>query len=309
MYSDPMPGENLEAQKEAKEGAIENPYYNPAFENMEGDVAAPQEMPGEMPQETPADTALETPAETPLEAPVEPSNEKKDGDNAIAKEFNESWSVGKAPNLENIKQSVEQDYIGGAIEEASTNAGVQADISTAERGATDTPDAGLPAANADQPHDISLAAATEAIGASAKADEIVDGVRSGDVDATMQISDVEQRAAQATELANKIQTAAANNAEGSLEAQQAISVANQAREEAAEATKKIEDAQAEFNAMDDTEKAEAQEIAAAAEANGTTFEEEKQKVEEEKKTENAQQEQNPASNDENNVVLDRGMLG
>lgn len=225
--------------------------------------------------------ADETEHQTPSEYAADVSK-KHDSDNAISAKFNEQWDAGKTPDLDDVQEAVERDYIDGAIEQSATNPDAAADLANTNRNSGERPDAESEQV-ADQPHDIAEAAAIESVAAAALSEELAEDVKAGDEDAIARMDEVKQRAAEATETAQKVEFATTNNAEGDIEQRMATDVAMQAQEKAAEAISNVEEAKAEFDAMSEEEKAETIAAAEAADANGTTIEEEKAKAEEEKK--------------------------
>ena len=318
MYSDPMPGENYEnaAEREkarAEREAIANgENFNPnlseeaaeGFANLESEVPFAGDAPAstdiamaaaELTVENPAtvaagvataeginlvsDLAMES-VEGQSYDDMEEQNQKHDSDNAIGQKFDEQWDQGKTPDLDDIQESVERDYIDGAIEQSVANPDAAADLAEAERDASDHPDNEEQPAG-DQPHDIAEAAAAQAISAAALSEELAEDIKTGDEDAIARMSEVTQRAAEATETASKVAYATANNSENDIEARMATDVAAQAQEKAMEAIDTIETAKAEYDSMSEEEKEETKIAAEAAKQNGTTVEEEKAKIEEE----------------------------
>ena len=224
--------------------------------------------------------ADETEHQTPSEYAADISK-KHDADNAISAEFNEQWDAGKTPNLDDVQEAVERNYIDGTIEQSATNPDAAADLADTNRNSGERPDADSEQV-ADQPHDIAEAAAIESIAAAALSEELAEDIKAGDEDAIARIDEVKQRAAEATETAQKIEFATTNNSENDIETRMATDVAAQAQEKAAEAIANVDEAKSEFDAMSEEEKAETQAAAEAAETNGTTIEEEKAKAEAEK---------------------------
>lgn len=317
MYSDPMPGENYEnaAEREkarAEREAIANgENFNPnlseeaaeGFSNLESEVP----FAGDNVAMTAAELAVEGPAvtaadvavgeglnlagdmlmsagdgQTPSEMADGISSEKHDSDNAIAQEFNEQWDQGKTPDLDDVQEQVERDYIDGAVEQSATNPDIQADLANTERNSNDTPNS-EEAPLADQPHDIAEAAAIQSVSAAALSEELAEDIKAGDEEAIARIDEVTQRANEAIETAEKVNMATQENvSEDSIEARMATDVAAQAQEKAYEAIEAVESAKAEYDSMSDEEKEETKAAAEAAEQNGTTIEEEKAKAEEEK---------------------------
>ena len=310
MYSDPMPGENYEnaeAREKARaerEAIANGENFNPnlseeaaaGFESLGDDVPFAGDADIAM---TTAELAVEGPAvaaadvavseglnlvgdimedgiekdepQTPSEMAADISK-KHDSDNAVAAKFNEQWDEGKVPDLDKVQEAVERDYIDGAIEQSATNPDERPDAESEPV--------------ADQPHDIAEAAAIQSVAASALAEDLADDIRNGNEDAKMRIEEVKERANEAIASADKISIATLENSDDNLETRMATDVAEQATDKALEAIDTIENAENEFNAMTEEEKAETQAAAEAAEANGTTIEEEKAKAEEEKKENN-----------------------
>ncbi len=324
MYSDPMPGEKLEnaAEREKalaeKEAIANGENFNPNLseEAAEGFSSLGDEVPfaGENADLalTAAEVAVEGPAaaaasvavseglnlvgnmmldsdesgsQTPSELAADAAHDKHDSDNAIAQKFNEQWDANKTPDLNDVQEAVERDYIDGAIEQSATNANAQADLADAERNSGERPDSESEPV-ADQPHDIAEAAAIQAVSAAALSEEIADDIKAGDEEAIARIDEVEQRANEAMATAGKVNIATADNAVGTIETQMAIDVAKQAEDKALEAIANANAAKNEFDSMTDEEKAETKAAAEAAEQNGTTLEEEKAKIEEEKEEDN-----------------------
>jgi len=320
MYSDPMPGENYEnaeAREKARaerEAIANGENFNPnlseeaaaGFESLGDDVPFAGDADIAM---TTAELAVEGPAvaatdvavseglnlvsdiledgfdkeepQTPSELAAEVSK-KHDPDNAIAAKFNEQWDQGKVPNLDDVQEAVERDYIDGAIEQSATNPEATADLANTARNVNERPDAESEPVS-DQPHDISEAAAIQSVAAAALAEDLAEDIKAGDEEAIAHISEVEQRASEAMETADKIGMATRENSEDDIETRMATDVATDAMDKAKEAIDTVRDAEIEFDAMTEEEKAETQAAAEAAEANGTTIEEEKAKAEEEKK--------------------------
>ena len=338
MYSDPMPGENYEnAEARREREAIANgENFNPnlsaeaaeGFANLESEVpfagdAAPETADIAM---TAAELAVEGPAVAAADVAVSeglnlvgdiisdgtnddthtPSemaaniSKKHDSDNAVAAEFNEQWDQGKAPDLDKVQESVERDYINGAIEQSATNPAATADIANTERNVNERPD-NESAPVAEQPHDIAEVAAIQAISADALANSLAEDIKNGDADATVRIEEVEQRANEAIASADKISTATLQNTDNNLEARMATDVASEATDKALDAIETVQSAAAEYNSMTEEEKAETQAAAEAAEVNGTTIEEEKAKAKEEK--------DNNSEEDNWNPDLSRGIFG
>ena len=319
MYSDPMPGENLESA-EAREKALaeaaaiaNGENFNPnidsetanAFENLSNEVPFAGDNPEtpsienpvtEDKNETPPEDQIAENDNTEMQNQVTPNTEtipniyettnseerqKYDGDNPISKEFNRDWNAGQSPNIENIKENVDANYISGASEQASTNADVEADIAKTELNIAD----GDNKENADKPHDISEAATISAISAETLAEDIEDKIKAGDEEAMAQIDEVAERATKAENLADKIASTTQEGDTDNTEAKMAISVAEQAKEMAEKATEMVEQAKEEYDSMSPEEKAETQAAAEAAEERGTTVEVEKKRLEQEKKIE------------------------
>ena len=318
MYSDPMPGENYEnaAEREkarAEREAIANgENFNPnlsseaaeGFSNLESEVPFAGDAPdgadiamaaAELTVENPAAVAAGVAATEGINlvsdlamegmdgqsyGDMEEQSQKHDSGNAIEQKFDEQWDQGKTPDLDDIQESVERDYIDGAIEQSATNPDAAADLADAERNAGDQPDDEEQPAS-DQPHDIAEAAAAQAISAAALSEELADDIKAGDEEAIARMDEVTQRAAEATEAADKVAYATANNTDSDIETRMATDVAAQAQEKATEAIETVEAAKAEYDSMSDEEKEETKVAAEAAEQNGTTVEEEKAKIEEE----------------------------
>lgn len=222
--------------------------------------------------------------QTPSEMAADISK-KHDSDNAVAAKFNEQWDEGKVPDLDKVQEAVERDYIDGAIEQSATNPDAAADIANTERNVNERPDAESEPV-ADQPHDIAEAAAIQSVAASALAEDLAEDIKNGDEDAMARIEEVKARADEAIATADKIGIATLENSDDNLETRMATDIAEQATDKALEAIEIVENAESDFNAMTEEEKAETQAAAEAAEANGTTIEEEKAKAEEEKKENN-----------------------
>ena len=266
--STPMPGEDfekIEAQEKARleqEAIANGENFNP---NLSEEAAAGFESLGD---DVPfaGDTTITRFAQ-----------EKHDSDNAISANFNEQWDQGKSPNLDDIQESVERNYIDGAIEQSATNPDTEADIADTERNINDNSDTDSEQL-ADQPHDISEAAAMKAISTSALAEDLAEDIKNGDEDAISRIEEVEMRASDAMATADKINTASFENSDNNIEAQMATNVATEAIEKAQEAIETVNDAKSEYDMMTDEEKAETKAAAEAAEQNGTTVEEEKAKA-------------------------------
>jgi hypothetical protein len=310
-----MPGEEYENAERLEREAIANgENFNPnltdeaaaGFENLGDDVPFAGDTDVAM---TAAEIAVEGPAVAAADVAVSeglklvgdimqdgeesqtPSkmaasiSKKHDSDNAVAAKFNEQWDEGKVPDLDKVQEAVERDYIDGAIEQSATNPDAAADIANTERNVNERPDAESEPV-ADQPHDIAEAAAIQSVAASALAEDLADDIKNGNEDAKMRIEEVKERANEAIASADKISIATLENSDDNLETRMATDVAEQAADKALEAIDTVENAENEFNAMTEEEKAETQAAAEAAEANGTTIEEEKAKAEEEKKENN-----------------------
>ena len=341
MYSDPMPGENYEnaAEREkalAEKQAIANgENFNPnitsedaeAFSNLENEVPfagdAPvdgaaiaktaMELSAEGPAVAAAGAAIdaglaivsdlgEEDGQTPTEMQESAAPKEHHSDNPISAEFNERWDAGQInrDTLNDIQQSVESDYMSGAIEQTTAAMDTQAQIANTERQSTTVEDPNE-MSPVDNPHDISEAAAIQAVSAAALSEDLTDKIKAGDEQAISKISEVEKRANEATSLAEKIATSNANNSDGDIEAQMATEIAAQARIKADEAIANVTEAQTEYDAMTEEEKAETAAAAETAEANGTTIEEEKEKAEAEKEESGEEDKYNPD--------LSRGIFG
>ena len=218
--------------------------------------------------------------QTPSEMAADISK-KHDSDNAIGAKFNKQWDEGKVPDLDKVQEAVERDYIDGAIEQSATNPDAAADIANTKRNVNERPDAESEPV-ADQPHDIAEAAAIQSVAAAALAEDLAEDIKNGNEDAMARIEEVKTRADEAIATADKIGVATLENSDDNLETRMATDVAEQATDKAMEAIETVENAEADFDAMTEEEKAETQAAAEAAEANGTTIEEEKAKAEEEK---------------------------
>lgn len=268
MYSDPMPGENFEnaAEREKalaeKEAIANGENFNPnitnedaeAFSNLENEVP----FAGDNPEE-------------------EQGKKEHDSDNPLTAAINEQWDQGITPNLKDIEETVNRDYMEGAIEQSTSNADIQADIAETERDSAGDED--VEGNRADNPHDIAEATAVQAISADALSEDLVDKIKAGDEEAIAKSEEAIERATEAMELADKTNLATAMNAEGDVETRMATDVAAQAVEMAQEAIDNINEAKTEYESMSDEEKEIAEKAAEAAEINGTDFEAEKAKLE------------------------------
>ncbi|MCQ2570730.1 MAG: hypothetical protein MJ154_00565 [Candidatus Saccharibacteria bacterium] len=237
------------------------------------------------------DTLVDTESESysDMEASAQ-ETKKHDSDNAIAQKFNEQWDQDKIPDLDDIQESVERDYISGAVEQSAMNPDAQADMANTERFSTEQHNdeesavAGFAHEQvADQPHDLAESAAIQAVAVAAKSEEVAEGIRNGDENAMSEVNAIQERAAAAANTASEVITSAMRNSDDELEVRKAIDVATQAQEKAAEAVANVHEAEAEYNSMTEEQKEEVKEAAEAAEANGTTVEEEKAKIETAKK--------------------------
>ncbi len=263
----PMPGEIMK-DKSGETGEIQNPYYDEGFENLAKE-SSEQQIEGQK-QEKPI------PAES---------------GNALENELNQQWAEGHV-DIEAAEQQVQSDFIEGAVEQSTTSENAEADMAAAEKSSTNTPDSEQPK-DINQPREISNAASMKAISADVLSDDITEKVKAGDEEAMAKISEVEQRTAESEALADKIGTAAENNATSEQEIQMASSVANQVHEMAQKAIENANEAKAEYDSMNEEEKEETKEAAEAAEANGTDIETEKQKLQKEKEEDKKDNENSP----------------
>ena len=250
----PMPGEIMK-NKSGETGEIQNPYYDEGFENLAEESSEQQVEEQTQDQEKPI------PAES---------------GNALENELNQQWAEGHV-DINAAEQQVQSDFIEGAVEQSTTSENAEADMAAAEKSSTNTPDSEQPK-DINQPREISNAAAMKAISADVLSDDITEKVKAGDEEAMAKIGEVEQRAAEAEALADKIGTTAENNATSEQEIQMASSVANQVHEMAQEAIENVNEAKAEYDSMSEEEKEETKEAAEAAEANGTDIETEKDNI-------------------------------
>lgn len=237
--STPMPGENLESaearEKEREREAIANgENFNPNITNEDAEKFS--NLGNEVPFA---------------------------GDNVIENTINADWAAGKTPDLESVSEHIDQNYIDGTLENAATNPNIAADIAETDRNINDDPDdENAPASHSNQPHDISVAAATQAISADALSKDIENDIKAGD---SSRADEAIQRAQEAIASAEKISTAVSTSGANSVEAQMAINIASQANEMAEQAIERVSQAQSEYDAMTTEEKEEAK--AAAEEEN------------------------------------------
>lgn len=256
----PMPGEIMK-DKSGETGEIQNPYYDEGFENLAKESSEQQIEDQKQEKPIPAESG-----------------------NALENELNQQWAEGHV-DIEAAEQQVQSDFIEGAVEQSTTSENAEADMAAAEKSSTNTPDSEQPK-DINQPREISNAASMKAI----SADVLAEKVKAGDMS---KISEVEQRAAEAEALADKISTTAENNATSEQEIQMASSVANQVHEMAQKAIENANEAKAEYDSMNEEEKEETKEAAEAAEANGTDIETEKQKLQKEKEEDKKDNENSP----------------
>lgn len=253
----PMPGEIMK-DKSGETGEIQNPYYNEGFEKL---------------------------AEESSEQQIEDQGQEKpipaDSGNALENELNQQWAKGNV-DIEAAEQQVQSDFIEGAVEQSTTSENAEADMAAAEKSSTNTPGSEQPK-DINQPREISNAAAMKAIAADVSSKKVIE---TGDM---TRIGEVEKYATEAETLADKIDTAAENNATSPQEVQMANSVANQVHEMAQKAIENVNEAKAEYDSMSEEEKEETKEAAEAAEANGTDIETEKQKIQKEKEEDETNQ--------------------
>ncbi len=263
----PMPGETLKGDT-GETGEIENPYYDSGFEDLanENNEQGFNELNSEQEKQIPTESG-----------------------NALEDTLNRQWSEGRV-DIEAAEQNINSNYIEGAAIQSTTSANAEADIAEAERDSIDTPGSEQPK-NINQPREISNAAAMEAIAADVISDDLVDKIKAGDDEAIANIEEVEQHAARAESLADKIANTANNNATSEQELNMARSAAEQVREMATEAADKVFEAKAEYDALSEDEKEITKEAAEAAAANGTDIELEKQKLEEDKEAEDEKEEE------------------
>ena len=230
--STPMPGENLEnaeaREKERERQAIANgENFNPNITNEDAEKFS--NLGNEVPFA---------------------------GDNVIENTINADWAAGKTPDLESVSEHIDQNYIDGTLENAATNPNIAADIAEkTDRNINDDPDdENAPASHSNQPHDISVAAATQAISADALSKDIENDIKAGD---SSRADEAIQRAQEAIASAEKISTAVSTSGANSVETQMATNIASQANEMAEQAIERVTQAQSEYDAMTAEEKEEA----------------------------------------------------
>ena len=315
MYSAPMPGENIEnaearekARREA-EAIANGENFNPnlsaeaanGFNSLAEEVPfagdAPQNFDGTSVAMTAAEIATEGAASAAATVAVEQgldlmsdiindSEENSPTDNIqhvsanpIGQEINQRWDAKQHMDLDNIQQSVEQNYRTGAIEDSALSSTTEADIANIDRNSNAEEDTDEGEKDSETLHNLAEATGTEAISVDALSEQVTEDIKAGKVDALEKISDIEQRAANAESLADKTETAVMQNGANSDEAIMASDVAAQAREKAQEAIQSVQQAKSEYDSMSEEEKEETRVAAEAAETNGTTLEEEKKKLE------------------------------
>jgi len=227
--STPMPGENLEsaeAREKEREAIANDENFNPNITNEDAEKFS--NLGNEVPFA---------------------------GDNVIENTINADWAAGKTPDLESVSEHIDQNYIDGTLENAATNPNIAADIAETDRNINDDPnDENIPTGPNNQPHDISIAAATQAISADALSKDIESDIKAGD---SSRADEVIQRAQEAIASAEKINTAVSTSGANSVETQMATNIANQAIEMAEQATERVTQAQSEYDAMTAEEKEEA----------------------------------------------------
>ena len=229
--STPMPGENLESaearEKERERQAIANgENFNPNITNEDAEKFS--NLGNEVPFA---------------------------GDNVIENTINADWAAGKTSDLKSVSEHIDQTYIDGTLENAATNPNIAADIAETNRNINDNPDdENAPASHSNQPHDISVAAATQAISADALSKDIENDIKAGD---SSRADEVIQRAQEAKATAEKIGTAISTSGANSVETQMATNIASQADEMAEQAIERVTQAQSEYDAMTAEEKEEA----------------------------------------------------
>ncbi len=273
LPSDPMPGEVLK-ENNGENGEINNPYYNPGFENLAND-----------------------------------DQEQKithSSDDAIGKEFDPGWDNGIQPDLNKIRQSVDAKNISGAAASEVTDSKVIAKTAEANRNSigNDHDDNGP---KTDQPYELAKAVTIDAISKDAVAEDALEKINNGNLDALDNMGDIKQQLVEAKTLTDKIPQAVAGNADNPREAEMATNIKTQADQMINKRLDEITQKEAEISSMSAEEKEETTEAAEAAKANGTSVEVEKQRIEEEKKDEAEKEAANDAQADIG-VTIDRNML-
>lgn len=235
LPSEPMPGENGE-KFEAGENTGENlnPYFDEgAWSNMEG----------------------------------EPSSNDEKYDDAVSKEIVDQIENGSV-NLDNVKDSVNENYIDGAIESSSHELDIEGSKDMIDDPDDDKDNEKIKAAE--------VAAGATAISALDGAETAAKTIRyNNDVDTTKIKEDIQK----AKDLAEKT-TTLSNSGEISVKtAAVAEDIAAQASEMAAKAEGILNEAEAERAGLSEEEKALDEAAAETAETEGITIEEAKDKIE------------------------------
>jgi hypothetical protein len=196
----------------------------------------------------------------------------------VGEAFDNAWKSGGNIDLKNIIGSVENQYGKGVDEIINGNKNTQAEISEANRTATDTKDAETPQVS-DQPHRIARAVAEETAGITAETAKTVEGIKAGDEEALTKAGDIRDKIGQTRTHAENIDTVVDNNADNSTESRMASETQKQAESLLQEAENKLAEAENENANMSEEEKELAKEAAEKAEQNGTDIETEKENLE------------------------------
>lgn len=193
--------------------------------------------------------------------------------NALKDTLNTQWAAGNM-DIEAAKNTVESNYIDGAVEQSTEGLDAEADIAEASKDATSTPDAEQPK-NDNQPREIVEAAAMKAVATDVLSKEVAKDIAAGDTDSLSKAKEVEQRAAETEALADKITSTATSNSPSEDERRMAEEARQQIYNMTEEARATVNEAQDKLDSMSEEEIELAEEAAKRAEENGTDIETEK----------------------------------
>ena len=312
LYSDPMPGENFENAAEREKAKAEqeaiargesfNPYSDDGFNSLESEVPfAGNESADDGKPELGAGESIDAGKQ---EDDLDSSSEQT----VVGKTISADFDAGVTSNLENVKESVDANYIDGATEEifndpaalGATNETIKNPGANDENAPNDDS-----AEQSNQPKNSAVAASELAIGVSSQAEDLADKLKAGDANAMMASNDFEEKLATAQQAIDSIDSAVSANGEGK-EAEMARDLKAQAQEMKDEAEAQFNEAKSSFESMTDEEKEDAQEAQEKAEENGTSFDEELQKLEETRKK-LEEEEKNMHENVQNDIAA--GIFG
>ena len=270
----PMPGEFLDENQAEREKALaekeaiangENFNPNLSDEDAEAFSSLADEVPfaGDIQQQA---------------KEQEERQEQTEGStgNALKDTLNTQWAAGSM-DIEAAKNTVESNYIDGAVEQSTEGLDAEADIAEASKDATSTPDAEQPK-NDNQPREIVEAAAMKAVAADVLSKEVAKDIAASDTDSLSKAKEVEQRAAEAEALADKITSTATNNSSSEDERRMAEEARQQVYNMTEEARTTVNEAQDKLDSMSEEEIELAEEAAKRAEENGTDVETEKENL-------------------------------